>query len=191
MILIVDNYDSFTYNLYQLVDIAASGRFGEISVKRNDDPSLLSLPLSSLKAIIISPGPGRPEDTNLCPELIKKAQGILPILGVCLGHQLLGSLDGGNIVRAKSVLHGKTSLVHHRAEGLFEGLPSPFKAARYHSLCIEKDSLTNYTVTASTADGEIMAIAHRDFPSFGIQFHPESFLTEGGEILIGNFLAKL
>lgn len=185
MILLVDNYDSFTYNLYQMVSL-----FGqEVQVVRNDrltcDEALQLKPTH----IILSPGPKTPREAGICLELIPKTEGKIPLLGVCLGHQAIAMAFGGAVVAAKKIVHGKTSKVFHRNGGIFRNLPSPFEATRYHSLAVCRRSLpASLSVTASTDDDEIMGMAHETWPLFGIQFHPESILTPAGKQILENFL---
>jgi anthranilate synthase component 2 len=185
MILVVDNYDSFTYNLvHYLNELGAQTR-----VVRNDALSAADAIAMRPEAVLLSPGPCTPDDAGICLDLIKSAPDDLPILGVCLGHQAIGQAFGGDVIRAKSLMHGKTSQIHHDNTGIFEGLPNPFTATRYHSLAVKRDSLPNsLKVTAWTDDGEIMGLAHAARPIHGVQFHPESILTEGGHKLLGNFL---
>ena len=184
-ILIVDNYDSFTYNLAQYL-----GQLGaEVEVVRNDaftvDDLLGDLP----DGIVISPGPGTPDDAGLSMDVIRAVAGLRPLLGVCLGHQCLGQVYGGDIIRAPELFHGKTSLMYHRRDGVLEGLPVPFEATRYHSLIVDRDTLpSELKVTAETSDGLIMAMRHRELDLEGVQFHPESILTSVGLQLLGNFL---
>lgn len=185
MILVVDNYDSFTWNLvHYLAELGAETR-----VVRNDaltaDEALALAP----EAVLLSPGPCAPDQAGICLELIARAPERLPILGVCLGHQAIGQAFGGTVVRAKALMHGKTSPIRHAGVGLFAGLPDPFTATRYHSLAVARDDLpTELEVTAWTADGEIMGLAHRARPIHGVQFHPESVATEHGHALLANFL---
>jgi len=187
VILLIDNYDSFTYNLYQYL-----GELGaEVRVVRNDairvDQALAMEP----ERIVISPGPGIPEDAGVSIELVRAAAGRVPLLGVCLGHQALGRAFGGRVVRAPVLMHGKTSLVHHDGRGVLEGLPRPFEATRYHSLVVERMSLPDcLEVSAWTADGTIMGLRHREHALFGVQFHPESILTASGRELLRNFLSQ-
>jgi anthranilate synthase/aminodeoxychorismate synthase-like glutamine amidotransferase len=185
MLLLIDNYDSFTYNLYQyLGELGAQTR-----VVRNDEISVEEALALEPEAIVISPGPGTPDDAGISLDLIRAAQGAVPLLGVCLGHQSLGQAFGGRIVRAPSLMHGKTSEVHHDGRTIFAGLPQPFTATRYHSLVIAPDSLPEcLEVSARTADGVIMAVRHREHPLEGVQFHPESILTTAGKDLLANFL---
>ncbi|MDI9632062.1 MAG: aminodeoxychorismate/anthranilate synthase component II [Acidobacteriota bacterium] len=185
MILVVDNYDSFTWNLVQL--LAAAG--AAVEVVRNDAASAAELLARRPAGIVLSPGPGRPETAGVCMELLRQRPEV-PLLGVCLGHQALGVACGARCVRAPEVVHGKTSEIHHDRSGLFAGLPEPFAATRYHSLVLEPESLpAELRPVARTADGTLMAIAHRELPYHGVQFHPESFATAGGARLAGNFLA--
>jgi anthranilate synthase/aminodeoxychorismate synthase-like glutamine amidotransferase len=184
-LLVLDNYDSFTYNLVQ--------ELGELGadpvVHRNDALDLAGVRALEPAAIVISPGPGRPEDAGICLQVIEALAGQVPILGVCLGHQCLAQAFGGEVVRAAEVVHGKTSAIHHDGTGVLAGLPDPFTATRYHSLVVEPGTLPPaLRVTATTADGVIMAIEHRQFPLYGVQFHPESVLSPEGPALLANFL---
>jgi anthranilate synthase component 2 len=189
MILVLDNYDSFTYNLVQYL-----GELGaEPVVRRNDEVTLDEVERAAPRAIVISPGPGRPADAGISIPLVRRFTGRCPILGVCLGHQALGEAFGGRIVRAERLMHGKTSPVAHRAQGVFAGLPNPFPAMRYHSLVVDPASVpAELEVTAWSADrpegSEIMGLAHRSAPVFGVQFHPESVGTEVGMRIIERFL---
>jgi anthranilate synthase component 2 len=185
MLLMIDNYDSFTYNLVQYF-----GELGEtIEVFRNDAISTAEIERLAPECLIISPGPGRPVHAGVSLEAIRRLKGIIPILGVCLGHQCIGEAFGGAIVSAPRLMHGKTSPIHHRGQGLFEGLANPFEATRYHSLIIEKESLPAcLAVTAWTEEQEIMAVCHQEFMIHGVQFHPESILTREGKRLLKNFL---
>ncbi len=185
MILLIDNYDSFTYNLYQ--QIAGLGE--KVLVKEHDRITINEIGKLAPEKIIISPGPKRPEDSGISNEVIKEFHKTIPILGVCLGHECIGQIFGSKIVHAKRILHGKTSEIFHQETGLFKGLSQPFKAARYHSLILDKVP-TNFTLTAWTKENEIMAIQHDKYPLYGLQFHPESFLTEEGTMLMKNFLNK-
>lgn len=186
MIVMIDNYDSFTYNLVQY--------FGElkadIEVYRNDALTVSQLAALKPKKIVISPGPGRPEDAGISVEIIKKLSGKIPILGVCLGHQGIGYAFGGKIINAKKLMHGKTSAIEHTSKNIFKGLPLPFEATRYHSLVIDRKQLPDcLEVTAWTRDDrEIMGIAHKTLPVWGVQFHPESILTKEGKNILANFL---
>ena len=186
-VLVVDNYDSFVYNLVQYL-----GELGaEPIVHRNDAIDLAGVEAIAPDAILISPGPGRPEDAGISNTLIEQLGGRVPILGVCLGHQCIGQVFGGAVVRAGSVMHGKTSSVHHAGAGVLAGLPDPFEATRYHSLVVERSSLPDVLeITAETDDGTIMGLRHRTMAIEGVQFHPESILTEAGHDLIGNFLRQ-
>ncbi len=182
----IDNYDSFVYNLVQYL-----GELGaDPVVHRHDEISVEGVEALNPDAVVISPGPGRPADAGISNALIERLAGRTPILGVCLGHQCIGEVFGGRVIRANQVVHGKTSLVHHRGEGLLRGLPSPFEATRYHSLVVDPTSVpADLEVTATTDDGTIMALRHRRFAVEGVQFHPESILTTSGKRLMANFLA--
>ena len=185
MILVIDNYDSFTYNLvHYLNELGSMTR-----VVRNDVLTVAEALALKPEAILMSPGPCAPDQAGICLELIKTAPDDLPLLGVCLGHQAIGQAMGGDVVRAKTLMHGKTSQILHQGRGLFSGLPAPFTAARYHSLAIARDTLPDaLEVTAWTEDGEIMGVQHKTRPIHGVQFHPESIATEGGHDLLANFL---
>jgi anthranilate synthase/aminodeoxychorismate synthase-like glutamine amidotransferase len=185
-VLVIDNYDSFVYNLVQYL-----GELGaEPVVYRNDALSVDEAVAMAPDALLLSPGPGRPENAGIVPELIVRLAGECPILGVCLGHQAIGQVFGGVVGAAPELMHGKTSFVHHRSQGVFAGLPEPFEATRYHSLVVERDGLPDvFEVTAETADGTIMGLRHRELAIEGVQFHPESILTIGGHDLLRNFLA--
>ena len=184
-VLMIDNYDSFTYNLVQYLGTLGAN----VEVKRNDQTSLDEIRDLSPDAIVISPGPCTPAEAGISVEVIKSFYKDTPILGVCLGHQSIGVAFGGRIVRAKNLMHGKTSRITHTGEGVFQGLPNPFTAVRYHSLVIEESSLPpSLKVTARSEDGEIMGIQHKEYPLFGVQFHPESVLSEGGMDILKNFL---
>jgi anthranilate synthase component 2 len=185
MLLMIDNYDSFTYNLVQY--------FGElganVQVHRNDQITLEQIDQLAPDLICISPGPCSPAEAGVSIDVIKRYAGKVPILGVCLGHQAIGAAFGGRIVRAKEIMHGKTSPVTHQQSDVFAGLPSPFTVIRYHSLAIERASLPDsLIITAETPDGEIMGVRHRTLPIYGVQFHPESVLSEQGHALLNNFL---
>src|SRR5436190_8663114 len=185
-ILVIDNYDSFTYNLVQYFGILGC----EVIVKRNDEITVAEAEALAPDRICISPGPGRPEDSGISNEVIRALGPKTPILGVCLGHQCIAAVFGGEIVSAPRLMHGKTSPVQHRGVGVFENLPNPFEATRYHSLIVDRDTLPgSLEVTAETAEGEIMGLRHREFPVHGVQFHPESILTGEGMALLRNFLA--
>ena len=185
MILVVDNYDSFTYNLvHYLAELGAQTR-----VVRNDDLTVDQAWALRPEAVLLSPGPCAPDQAGICLPLIATAPDDMPILGVCLGHQAIGQGFGGDVIRAKTLMHGKTSPIVHDGRGLFSGLPSPFTATRYHSLAVSRATLPNtLDVTAWTEDGEIMAVQHHERPIHGVQFHPESIATEHGHALIANFL---
>jgi anthranilate synthase/aminodeoxychorismate synthase-like glutamine amidotransferase len=185
-VLVIDNYDSFTYNLVQYL-----GELGaEPVVHRCDALSIAEVEALAPDAVLISPGPGRPEDAGLSNELIETSAGRRPVLGVCLGHQCLGQVFGAEIVRAPQVMHGKTSVIHHDGLGVFAGLPDPLVATRYHSLVVAPDSVPDVLVVTATAeDGQIMGLRHRDFALEGVQFHPESILSAAGHDLLRNFLA--
>ena len=185
MILVIDNYDSFTYNLVHFLNELGA----ETRVARNDVMTAREALALRPSAIVLSPGPCTPNEAGVCLELVAAAPANLPILGVCLGHQAIGQAFGGRVVPAAHLMHGKTSRIWHDGRGLFEGLPDGFLAARYHSLAVERLSLpTALEVTAQTDNGEIMGLAHRKRPVFGVQFHPESIATEGGHALLANFL---
>ena len=185
MILMIDNYDSFTYNLVQYL-----GGFGEkVLTFRNDKIDLAMINSLRPKGIIISPGPGRPEDAGISCAVIKGFSGRIPILGVCLGHQAVGYCFGGKIVGAKKLMHGKTSLIYHSKKDIFRKIPNPFLATRYHSLIVERKSLPDsLIVTAQTKEKEIMGLRHKDYPVWGVQFHPESILTVSGKDILNNFI---
>jgi anthranilate synthase/aminodeoxychorismate synthase-like glutamine amidotransferase len=187
MILVIDNYDSFTYNLVQYL-----GELGEqIIVRRNDEITLNEIESDLPSRILISPGPGRPADAGISSELISRFAGRVPILGVCLGHQAIGEVFGGRVVRAAAVVHGKSSEIKHDGRSIFSGLDSPFNAGRYHSLVVERESLPAcLEVTAETADGVIMGLRHRKMRVEGVQFHPESVLTPAGKQLLRNFIEQ-
>src|SRR6266850_7898246 len=184
-LLIIDNYDSFTYNLVQL--------FGEmdvdLTVKRNNEISIDEIEKLKPDRICISPGPGRPENAGVSSDLIRELGAKIPILGVCLGHQCIAQAFGGEVVRAEKLMHGKTSQIHHQHRGVFKDLAEPLEATRYHSLIVKRESLPDsLEITAETDDGEIMGVQHRQFPIHGVQFHPESILTTEGRKLLANFL---
>ena len=184
MIAVIDNYDSFTYNLFQYL-----GELGaEVRVFRNDAITVSELDLLSPSHVVISPGPGRPEDAGISIEVIRQLGARRPILGVCLGHQCIGQVFGGEVVRASRLMHGKTSRIYHDQQGLFRGLPNPFDATRYHSLIVADPLPEVLTRTAFTQRGEIMGLRHNTQPIFGLQFHPESFLTAHGKQILRNFL---
>ena len=184
-VVVLDNYDSFVYNLVQYL-----GELGaEPLVYRPDEISVEGIEDLRPDALVVSPGPGRPEDAKLANAAIERFAGRWPILGVCLGHQCIGHVFGADVVRAPAVVHGKTSLISHRGQGVFAGLPDPFEATRYHSLLVDRASLPAVLeVTAETADGLVMGLRHRDLAVEGVQFHPESILTQDGRTLLANFL---
>lgn len=187
-VLVIDNYDSFTWNLVQEM-----GELGaELEVVRNDATTVDAVASLAPAGIVLSPGPGRPEDAGISCDLIRALGATTPILGVCLGHQAVGVVYGATVGRAPTIMHGKTSEIHHDGRGVFAGLPSPLVATRYHSLVIEPDSVPSaLRVTARTSDGVIMGVRHAQHPVEGVQFHPESVLTREGPRLLGNFLARL
>lgn len=188
MIVLIDNYDSFTYNLYQLI---ASIGF-QVKVVRNDRISLEKIAELNPKAILLSPGPGRPETAGICLDTIQTFASSIPILGVCLGHQAIGLSFGGRVVQAPQILHGKQSLIFHRRKGLFQGISLPCIVGRYHSLVIEKKTLPEcLLIEAEDNEGTIMAVKHKEFPCYGVQFHPESILTKDGEQIIRNFFNEV
>lgn len=186
MYLLIDNYDSFTYNLYHFL-----GELGaEVEVRRNDAVTVDGALALKPRGIVISPGPCDPDRAGICLDLVQRAAGRVPVLGVCLGYQAIGQAFGGKVVRAPIPMHGKLSRIRHRGHGVFADLPSPFSATRYHSLIVERVSLPDcLEITAETEDGTVMGVQHREFPVHGVQFHPESIATEHGHKLLGNFLA--
>ncbi len=190
MILFIDNYDSFVYNLVHYVE-----DFGvPTEVVRNDALTVDAALKKKPRAIILSPGPCTPNEAGICLSLLKQAPNDLPVFGVCLGHQAMGQAFGGEVVRAKAIMHGKISDVHHTGRGLFKGLPSPFRATRYHSLAVKRETFPQaFSIDAETDDGEVMGMSHKARPLYGVQFHPESIASEHGHAIIGNFLeaAKL
>lgn len=194
MLLVLDNYDSFTFNLVQyLGELAAQHPIAaELRVERNDALNLEQIRALAPAAILISPGPGDPNQSGVCLEVLQELSPTIPTLGVCLGHQSIAQVYGGKVVRAKELMHGKTSPVHHSGQGVFEGLPNPLTATRYHSLIAERESLPDcLEITAWLDDGTIMGLRHRDFPHIqGVQFHPESVLTQEGHALLANFLRQ-
>ncbi len=184
MILVIDNYDSFTYNLVQYL-----GELGAtVSVVRNDQITLEEIEELNPERIVISPGPGEPEDGGISIDVIREFGPKLPVLGVCLGHQCIGEVYGGNVTRAPRLMHGKTSPVYHGNDGLFNGVPSPFQATRYHSLIVEEPLPDCLQIIAFTSEGEVMGLRHKEYPVVGVQFHPESILTEHGQRILLNFL---
>lgn len=185
MILLLDNYDSFTYNLLHY--LAELGE--EVVVKRNDELSLADVMNMQPEAIVISPGPGTPEDSGICLELVKEVAGKIPLFGVCLGHQTIGQAFGGKVIRGEKPMHGKISKIIHEGKGIFAGIPSPFNATRYHSLIVEESSFPAcLEVTARTEDGVIMALQHREYNIHSVQFHPESIASEHGHALLKHFI---
>ncbi len=187
MILVIDNYDSFTYNLVQYI-----GEYSQnIKVIRNDELSISAISELDIEKIIISPGPGRPKDAGISLEVVKNFYQEIPILGVCLGHQVIGEAFGGTITYAKEIMHGKVSKIYHSKAGIYDGIEHPFNATRYHSLIIDKLDFPRkeLVITSKLKDGTIMGVQHKKYPVIGIQFHPESILTESGKTIIHNFLA--
>ncbi|MDQ0173677.1 aminodeoxychorismate/anthranilate synthase component II [Paenibacillus tundrae] len=186
MILVIDNYDSFTYNLVQYL-----GELGEtVEVRRNDEIDLAGIEALAPDHILISPGPCSPTEAGISLAVIDHFKGSIPIFGVCLGHQSIGQAFGGNVIRADRMMHGKTSEMHHNGTSVFAGLPSPFTATRYHSLIVERSSLPDcLEITAETAEGEIMGLRHKEYAIEGVQFHPESIITDHGHQMLRNFLS--
>lgn len=187
MILVIDNYDSFTYNLVQYL-----GELGEtVEVHRNDEIDLAGIEALAPDHILISPGPCTPNEAGISLAVIDHFKGSIPIFGVCLGHQAIGQAFGGNVIRADRMMHGKTSEMHHNGTSVFTGLPSPFTATRYHSLIVERSSLPDcLEITAETAEGEIMGLRHKEYAIEGVQFHPESIITDHGHQMLRNFLSQ-
>lgn len=187
MILVIDNYDSFTYNLVQYL-----GELGEeIKVYRNDEIDIAGIEQLSPDHILISPGPCTPNEAGISLDVISHFKGRIPIFGVCLGHQAIGQAFGGKVIRAERLMHGKTSAIHHLSTSVFEGLSNPFTATRYHSLIVEKESLPDcLEITAWTEEGEIMGLRHKEYPIEGVQFHPESIITDHGHQMLRNFLKR-
>ncbi|ANY73576.1 anthranilate/aminodeoxychorismate synthase component II [Paenibacillus ihbetae] len=187
MILVIDNYDSFTYNLVQYL-----GELGEeVKVFRNDEIDIAGIEALAPDHILISPGPCTPNEAGVSLEVISHFKGVIPIFGVCLGHQAIGQAFGGKVIRAERLMHGKTSPIQHEGRSVFEGLPNPFTATRYHSLIVEKESLPDeLEITAWTEEGEIMGLAHKQYPVEGVQFHPESIITDHGHQMLRNFLKR-
>ncbi len=185
MLLLIDNYDSFTYNLFQYLSELGE----EVVVARNDKTTIEEIDKLSPQRIVVSPGPSTPEQAGISNEIIRYFGSRLPVLGVCLGHQCIGYSYGAQVGQAKKIMHGKPSLIYHNQQGVLAGLPNPFSAIRYHSLVVERDGLPDcLEVTAWTDDGEIMGLRHKEYPVEGVQFHPESFMTEAGKDLLKNFL---
>lgn len=188
MLLLLDNYDSFTYNVYQLLKNLGA----EVEVIRNDKITIEGIREKKYKGIIISPGPGLPKDAGITEQVIRDLGGTLPILGICLGHQAIGEVFGGKVVRADEIVHGKSSLICHCGSGLYRGIPADARVARYHSLIIERASLPDVlTVTSELTDGTIMGLRHKALPIEGIQFHPESILTPEGHTMMTNYLTDI
>ncbi len=185
MLLMIDNYDSFTYNIVQYL-----GELGEdVQVHRNDRITISEIEALKPERIVVSPGPCSPEEAGISVAAIRYFAGKIPLLGVCLGHQAIGAAFGGKVVRSSTLMHGKTSPIHHNGQGLFYGLPNPFNATRYHSLVVERATFPDcLDITAWVEEGEVMGLAHRELPVWGVQFHPESILTVGGMDLLRNFL---
>ncbi|MGB9628584.1 MAG: anthranilate synthase component II [Thermodesulfobacteriota bacterium] len=188
MILLIDNYDSFTYNLFQYL-----GELGAVcEVYRNDQIDLKAIEEKNPKHLVISPGPCTPKEAGISVSAILKVAGRIPILGVCLGHQCIGVAFGGRIIQARRLMHGKSSLIYHDGKTIYKGIPNPFKAIRYHSLLVEREGLPQcLEISAETEEGEIMGLRHKDFDIEGVQFHPESIMTEYGKLVLKNFLFKL
>ena len=186
MLLLIDNYDSFTYNLYQYLSELGA----EVLVRRNDEISAAEAEALAPSQIVVSPGPCTPHEAGVSNEIIARLGPRVPLLGVCLGHQCIGEVFGGRVIRAPEPVHGKIAQIRHEGEGVFRGLPDPFEATRYHSLIVERATLPpTLEITAQTADGLIMGLRHREYPIVGVQFHPESILTTAGKDLLRNFLA--
>ncbi|WP_194540313.1 aminodeoxychorismate/anthranilate synthase component II [Paenibacillus sp. JZ16] len=187
MILVIDNYDSFTYNLVQYL-----GELGEeVKVYRNDEIDIAGIEALAPDHILISPGPCTPNEAGVSLDVISHFKGVIPIFGVCLGHQAIGQAFGGNVIRAERLMHGKTSAIQHTGDSVFEGLPVPFTATRYHSLIVEKETLPDeLDITAWTEEGEIMGLRHKQYPVEGVQFHPESIITDHGHQMLRNFLKR-
>ncbi|MFD2671512.1 aminodeoxychorismate/anthranilate synthase component II [Marinicrinis sediminis] len=186
MILVIDNYDSFTYNLVQYL-----GELGEeVIVYRNDEITVEEIAEKNPDHLLLSPGPCTPNEAGISLEVIETFKGKIPIFGVCLGHQSIGQVFGGEVVRAERLMHGKTSPIHHQQQGVFQGMPSPFTATRYHSLIVKRETLPDcLEITAETAEGEIMGLRHKTYPIEGVQFHPESIITDYGHQMLRNFLS--
>jgi len=185
MLLLIDNYDSFTYNLFQYLSELGE----EVVVLRNDKTTIEEIERMKPERLVISPGPSTPMNAGISNEVIKHFGSTLPVLGVCLGHQCIGYSYGGTIGQARAIMHGKSSLIYHTSQGVLAGLPNPFPAIRYHSLVVKRDGLPDcFEITAWTEDGEIMGLRHKQYPVEGVQFHPESFMTQVGKDLLRNFL---
>ena len=185
MVFILDNYDSFTYNIYQSISTMTD----RVEVVRNDKITVKEIEEKPVSHLVISPGPGRPEGAGISLDAVSELSGKVPILGVCLGHQTIGQVFGGRVIHARQLMHGKSSLISHAGNGLFAGFPNPFEAIRYHSLALERETLPEILeITATSEDGEIMGVRHRTYNVEGVQFHPESFGSKGGEAIFRNFL---
>ena len=185
MMLLIDNYDSFTYNLYQYMGIFRE----DIEVVRNDKITIEEIRQMAPEKIVLSPGPKSPKEAGICLDVVKEFYDKIPILGICLGHQTIGEALGGTVTYAKELYHGKQSLIHHTGTGIFDGIESPIRVARYHSLAALKDTLpAELRITAESEDGEVMAVEHTKYPVFGVQFHPESVMTPDGRVMIENFM---
>jgi len=185
MLLLIDNYDSFTYNLFQYLSELGQ----EVEVVRNDKTTIEEIEEAGPERLVISPGPSTPQNAGISNDVIRRFGGKVPVLGVCLGHQCIGHSYGGIVGQAKEIMHGKSSLIHHTGKGVFAGLPNPFSAIRYHSLVVKREKLPDcFEVTAWTDDDEIMGLRHREYAVEGIQFHPESFMTQSGKDILRNFL---
>ena len=188
MILLIDNYDSFVYNVYQMLSETGAN----VEVKRNDEVTIANVNYRKYRGIVISPGPGVPSSAGVSEDMIREFAGKLPILGICLGHQAIGEVFGGKIIRSKKTVHGKTSRLIHNGRGLYEGLPPNVEVGRYHSLIVERETLPeSLTVTSELEDGTIMGLRHKEFDVEGVQFHPESILTPDGRLMLQNFLRRL
>ena len=187
MLLMIDNYDSFTYNLVQYLMVLGE----EVCVRRNDAVSLSEIDRMAPEAVILSPGPGTPDDAGICVEAVRHCSGTVPVLGICLGHQCIGVSFGGSVVNARRIMHGKVSRIEHDGTGVFAGMRSPVSAIRYHSLAVAEAGLSSdLEVTARSEDGEIMGLKHREHLTVGVQFHPESVMTPGGKRMLANFLKE-
>ena len=188
MVLLIDNYDSFVYNVYQMLSELGAN----VEVKRNDEVTLANVNYRKYRGIVISPGPGVPSKAGVSEDMIREFEGKFPILGICLGHQAIGEVYGGKIIRSKKIVHGKTSRLIHDGRGLYEGLAPKVEVGRYHSLIVERETLPDcLTVTSELEDGTIMGLRHKEFDVEGVQFHPESILTPDGRIMMQNFLRRL
>ncbi len=188
MLLLLDNYDSFTYNVYQLLSELGAA----VEVVRNDVTTVSEVAAKHYDGIIISPGPGVPEEAGITEDLIRELKGTVPILGICLGHQAIGEVFGGHVIRASKIVHGKVSRIRHNGEGIYRGLPQPVEVGRYHSLILDKATIPDcLTVTAETEDGIIMGVRHKQYDIEGVQFHPESILTPAGRQMMENYLSKI